>query len=58
MKNTETNDFRLMLVEELLEKVQNECLLLESEVNEEVRTSLESCQDTLSMVWNLIRDCQ
>ena len=58
MKITETNDFRLRLAEELLEKVQDECLLLESEVDEEARTSLESFQNTLSMARDLIRDCQ
>lgn len=58
---TETDDFRLRLVNELLKKVQDECLLLESEVNEEARTSLESFQNTLSMarcLIRVIRDCQ
>lgn len=55
MKVTETNEFRLMVAEMLLEKVQDDLCFLESEFGEE---EVSPVQDTVANVILLIRDCR
>lgn len=55
MKVTETNEFRLMVAEMLLEKVQDDLCFLGSEFGEE---EVSPVQDTVANVILLIRDCR
>lgn len=55
MKVTETDVFRLMVAETLLEKVQDDLCFLESEFGEE---EVSPIQDTVANVILLIRDCR